>query len=108
MSAGTPGQRGSLVEIGSDHCGVREQQRAERSDCRLIDQPIPMLADAHWVDDQWHWRIKISHEICDAGNSLLTAEHPDLHRIHADVIDNTPKLCPDRLLRQRPDALHTD
>ena len=32
-------------------CG---KQGAERSECRLIDQLIPMLADAHRVDDQRH------------------------------------------------------
>ena len=60
------GQQGGLVEVRRDHGGLREEplgQRAHRID---VDQPVPVLADAHRVDDQRHAGRLLGDQLGDA------------------------------------------
>ena len=100
------GQRGRLHQVRRDHGGPRHEPLAQRALGVGLEQPAAALGDHHRVEHHRHVAGSRSSARSTASIASAVPDHPDLHGVHADVLDHRPDLLDDRLGRQRVDRAH--
>lgn len=99
-------QLGDLVEVRGGHGGDRHQAVAYGVEGGLGEQGVPVLGDAHGVDDGGG--LGRREEFGDGRDEGSGGEHPGLDRLDPDVVDDAAVLGADRFVGELPDALDTE
>jgi len=102
------GEDARLGQVGGHDRGARKQVADQRFAGGRVEQHGTGLGDHDRVQHDGRVLVEEVERADDGRDGLDSAQHPDLHRIDADVVDDGRHLGDDHLRRDRLDRAHLD
>jgi hypothetical protein len=108
LAGGVPGERLGLHQVGRHDRRAGQEQLHEGGLGLGLQQPRTRFGDHHGVHDHRRRRRQQRQRPGDRLDGLRAADHPDLDRVHTEVVGNGPNLGHDHLGRHSLHGGHRD